>query len=211
MRKKQSSGLFFSPREIPVRVRGESFPTTTKSTCFLVRQVLFLLFCLFVSLCTGIEQPVRPRRSRRSRPGGTVLRTVPQGAGDSRTGHQKHLLSCKAGAFSFVLLFCKALYGNRTARPAAAKPAVPAGSNTAQLRLMGHFLLPYAGCRAGDRRLRRIVPPRSEKKTGGRHADLFQLFLKKCQKRTTDFCRTSVFILRFCQKNRQNHKFINLG
>ena len=44
-----------------------------------------------------------------------------------RTGHQKHLLSCKAGAFSFVLLFCKALYGNRTARPAAAKPAVPAG------------------------------------------------------------------------------------
>ena len=127
MRKKQSSGLFFSPREIPVRVRGESFPTTTKSTCFLVRQVLFLLFCLFVSLCTGIEQPVRPRRSRRSRPGGTVLRTVPQGAGDSRTGHQKHLLSCKAGAFSFVPPFCKALYGNRTARPAAAKPAVPAG------------------------------------------------------------------------------------
>ena len=81
----------------------------------------------FVRLCTGIEQPVRPRRSRRSRPGGTVLRTVPQGAGDSRTGHQKHLLSCKAGAFSFVLPFCKSLYGNRTARPAAAKPAVPAG------------------------------------------------------------------------------------
>ena len=66
---------------IPVRV--------TKSTCFLVRQVLFLLFRLFVRLCTGIEQPVRPRRSRRSRPGGTVLRTVPQGAGDFPYGSGK--------------------------------------------------------------------------------------------------------------------------
>ena len=166
---KQSSGLFFSPREIPVRVRGESFPTTTKSTCFLVRQVLFLLFRLFVRHCTGIEQPVRPRRSRRSRPGGTVLRTVPQGAGDS-----------------------------------------PYGSNTAQLRLMGHFFASVRGIAAQATAACGGSSLPAQKKNGGRHADLFQLFWKKCQKRTTDFCRTSVFILRFCQKNRQNHKFINL-
>ena len=81
--------LFLARGRFPYGSGEKPFSTTTKSTCFLVRQVLFLLFCFFVRLCTGIEQPVRPRRSRRSRPGGTVLRTVPQGAGDFPYGSGK--------------------------------------------------------------------------------------------------------------------------
>jgi len=114
--------------------------------------------------------------------------------------HQKHLLSCKAGAFSFVPPFCKALYGNRTARPAAAKPAVPAGwdspadCSTGRGRFSvrvkyrsaqadgAFFCFRTRNCCASDRRLRRIVPPRSEKKPEDGMPTFFNYFGKNVRR-----------------------------